>query len=211
VLALAALWNTQCSAFIVTPQSRVIRRLTHLSSDSWDNDRSQDSNTWSSSSDPEYQEDWQELLAKKGDGSYWSDFEPSQEDNSTDTDDETTTSSSKPSEEDTAADAWLDTIAALSAEEVEFNLKEADRADKVRQMQEWGFQAETIANTLDVAMDDKLEKSEEVEGMSKYRQQSYLEDDIDLTTVESHSRVEKDPETGDPIRSQMVYVDEHTW
>jgi len=28
--------------------------------------------------------------------------------------------------------------------------------------------------------------------------------------VESHAKVEKDPDTGEPIRSQMVYVDEHT-
>ena len=36
----------------------------------------------------------------------------------------------------------------------------------------------------------------------------YLEDDVDLQTVESHTRVEKDEDTGEPIRTQMVYVDE---
>jgi len=38
----------------------------------------------------------------------------------------------------------------------------------------------------------------------------YLEDDIDLSEVESHATVEMDEETGMPVRSQMVYVDEHT-
>jgi ferredoxin len=38
----------------------------------------------------------------------------------------------------------------------------------------------------------------------------YLNDDEDLTTVESHKNVEVDEETGEPIRTQMVYVDEHT-
>lgn len=194
-----------CNSFTLIPQLSAVRQSTRLYSDSWDGDQSaQDSNTWSSSNDPEYQDagDWQELLAKKDDGSFWSEFEPS-------TEDSVVKESNAGTVED-AADAWLDTIASLSAEEVNFNLKEADRADKARQMEEWGFEAETIANTLDIAMDDKLEASEEVQGMREYRQESYLDDDIDLTTVESHTRVDKDPETGEPIRSQMVYVDEHT-
>ena len=145
------------------------------------------------------------MLAKKKDGSYWSEFEPS--DNSINN---TEQDSAPPPVVDTA-EAWLDTLASLAAEEVEFNLKEADRADKARQMEEWGFEKETIKNTLDVAVDDSLERSEEVEGMSLYREESYLDDDIDLTTVESHTRVEMDDETGEPVRTQMVYVDEHTW
>ena len=186
----------------------VIRPATRLYSD-W-KDQSQDSNTWSSSDDPEYQdqEDWQALLAKKDDGSYWSDFTVEDETEGP-TKDAEAASAALPTE-DEAADAWLDTLAALSAEEVEFNLKEADRADKVRQMEEWGFDAKTISNTLDVAMDTEREK-EDVEGMRLFREESYYDDDIDLRTVESHTRVEKDPETGEPIRSQMVYVDEHTW
>ena len=202
-LALVVTFTTciPCHGFSCLPPFSVNKRSkTRLFSDSWG--EGTDSNTWGSANDPEYpdQEDWQELLAKKDDGSFWSDFEPS---------DVTAPTSNITTMED-ATDAWLDTIAALSAEEVEFNRKEADRADKARQMEEWGFQAETIANVLDIAVDDKLEK-DEVEGMSTYRQESYLDDDIDLTTVESHTRVDKDPETGEPIRSQMVYVDEHTW
>jgi ferredoxin len=196
---------TPCLSFGVTRGGRIsfasTKPKSRLFSD-W-NDRSQDSNAWSSSDDPEYQdqEDWQEILSRKKEGSFWSEFESSPE-----ADEIVATKSPVPTDEE-AADAWLDTLASLSAQEVEFNLKEADRADKVRQMEEWGFTPETISNTLDVAVDDKLEQ--DVEGMKLYRQESY-EDDIDLTTVESHSRVEKDPETGEPIRSQMVYVDEHT-
>jgi len=36
----------------------------------------------------------------------------------------------------------------------------------------------------------------------------YVDEDVDLETVESHTRVEIDEETGEPIRQQMVYVDE---
>ena len=42
-------------------------------------------------------------------------------------------------------------------QEVEFNLKEAERADKVRQMQEWGFDSATIQSTLGIAIDTSLE------------------------------------------------------
>lgn len=208
VSALISLHNAlPCYSFTVRPRSQfgVARKPTHLNSDSWEKDQSQDSNTWSGSNDADYQDqdDWQALLAKKSDGSYWSEFEPSETNGRE-------TTEPAPSEVD-EAEAWLDTIASLSAEEVEFNRKEADRADKARQMEEWGFEKETIANTLDVAVDDSLERSEEVKGMTAYREQSYLDDFIDLTTVESHTRVEIDEETGEAIRSQMVYVDEHTW
>lgn len=209
--ALVTLFYTPlCHSFTVKPTFNVAdnsrQSFSRLHSDSWNGDS--DSNTWSSADDPEYQDqdDWQELLAKKEDGSYWSEFEPSK----TDDDSNGKAATGAAEEEQDAADAWLDTIASLSAEEVEFNLKEADRADKARQMEEWGFEAETIANTLNVAMDTSLESTDEVEGMTTYREESYLDDDVDLTTVESHTRVEKDPETGEPIRSQMVYVDEHT-
>jgi len=93
-------------------------------------------------------------------------------------------------------------------QEVEFNLKEAERADKVRQMQEWGFDSATIQSTLGIAIDSSLE-DDDIDGMKTYREESYWDDD-DLSMVESHAKVEKDPDTGEPIRSQMVYVDEHT-
>jgi len=182
----------------------------------------QDSNQWfSMDDDPEQSQDrldWQDSLQQKKDGSFWSSFEPSN--SSTDNDNkngsltDNTTSKQQNSanillDEDSVADAWLETLAYLSAEEVQFNIKEADRADKVRKMQEWGFTSETISNTLGVAMDISLEAAADVKGMQDYREQSYLEE-IDLQQVESHTRVPIDEESGEPIRSQMVYVDEHT-
>ena len=135
--------------------------------------------------------------------SFWESFAPT-------ADDVTTAAADAPaaSDAETEAESWLDTLQSLTTEEVEFNAKEADRADKVRQMEEWGFTSETIANALDVATNTELEVADEVEGMQSYRQDSYW-DEIDLETVESHLTVEKDEDTGDPVRSQMVYVDEH--
>lgn len=182
---------------------------------------SRDSNQWRSSEEEQQGlgaagsggdgEDWQDLMKRKQDGSFWSTFEPTAE-SETDagTDLSSTTSSGHVSTEEEEAEAWLDTIASLSAEEVEFNLREADRADKVRQMQEWGFTTQAISSTLGVATDLSLEIQEEVqEGMQLFREQSYLEE-VDLETVESHTRVEVDEDTGEPVRNRMVYVDEHT-
>jgi NAD-dependent dihydropyrimidine dehydrogenase PreA subunit len=147
--------------------------------------------------------DWQDTLKQKEDGSFWSSFEPS-----TDGENQLASTPSQYLTEDLAAEAWLDTLASISAEEVQFNMKEADRANTARQMEEWGFDKEIIAAALDLSTDTSLEQ-EEVQGMTVYRQESYLED-VDLATVESHSRVEIDEETGEPVRLQMVYVDEHT-
>ena len=110
------------------------------------------------------------------------------------------------------SEAWLDALAAISAEEIEFNQKENERADKARQMQEWGFDDQTIKNTFGVEVDDSRETQDEVSGMKEYREEIYeaAEEDEDWNLVESHTRVEKDPETGEAIRQQMVYVDEHT-
>ena len=92
---------------------------------------------------------------------------------------------------------------------------EADRADKVRQMQEWGFEADTIAATLGVATDETLETDEDNEMFEKFKEETaetgfgmYLGEDVDLETVESHQYVELDEETGLPVRAQMIYVDE---
>jgi len=187
----------------------------------WDDGNSQDSNNWRSMDDEEKdfarregaeqeETDWQTLLEQKKDGSFWSSFEPSVEGsedtttNSTST--QQTTTATIPSTEEQDAEVWLNTLASLSAEEVEFNLKEADRADKARQMEEWGFDSDTIFNTLGVAI--KEEDTEEPVGMQVYREQAFL-DEVDLQTVESHKMVELD-EDGEPTRSQMVYVDEHT-
>ena len=177
----------------------------------WD-DGSQDANRWRSSDDGDASQgtasgsDWQEDLARKKDGTFWSSFQPSEEE---DVDGEKPDLKKGSLSEEEESEAWLNTLASLSAEEVEYNLREAERADKVRQMEEWGFDRTVIANALDVAVDTTLEEKDEVEGMQTYREESYLEE-VDLETVESHTKVEMDEETGEPIRSQMVYVDEHT-
>lgn len=107
------------------------------------------------------------------------------------------------------SELWLDALAAISAEEIEFNQKDNDRADKARQMQEWGFDAAAIENTFGVALDDSLETRDEPGGMREYRLSLYEDDEQDEATVESHAGVEIDAETGEPLRQQMVYVDEH--
>jgi len=182
----------------------VLRRRTKLFSD-W-NDDSQDNNKWRSVDDSNAaQDDWEAVMAKKADGTFWSEFESS-DDHDEEKSKEIVDIASV--EEVDESEVWLETLASLQAEEVTFNLKEAERADKARQMQEWGFDAATIASTLDIAV-DTLKEDDEVEGMQSYRESSYSEEE-DLTLVESHTKVEKDPDTGEPIRTQMVYVDEHT-
>jgi len=176
-----------------------------------------DRNTWISA-DETYDkfstdEDWEETLAKRADGSVWSSFDSSGEEENKDS----KSSSAAASEDDGGEEAWLDTLASISAEEIEFNLMEADRADKARQMQEWGFDKDAISSTLGVATDESLETDEDNEVFETFKEVTketgfgmYLEDEIDPQTVESHTMVERDEETGDLVRTQMVYVDEVT-
>jgi NAD-dependent dihydropyrimidine dehydrogenase PreA subunit len=148
--------------------------------------------------------DWESTLEAKKDGSLWSSFESSA------VDDADAKTLEQLVSEEMEQNAWLDTLAQLSSEEVEFNMREADRADKARQMQEWGFDSVAIANTLDVATDTRLEDEGQVAGMQTYRNKVYEADYLqDLETIESHTRVDIDTNR-EPIRSQMVYVDEHT-
>jgi hypothetical protein len=162
-----------------------------MSSEDWN--EANDSNLWTSDENLEEKEDWQETMARRNDGSFWETFKPSAESN------QDTVATDVVVDE---AEAWLDTLQSIGAEEVEFNMAEAERADKVRQMQEWGFDDKTITNTFGVAVDDTLEK-EEVEGMMAFREDSFW-DDEDWKKVESHSKVEKDPDTAEPVRQQMV-------
>jgi len=113
---------------------------------------------------------------------------------------------------DDYSESWLDTLASLAAEEIEFNRRENDRADKVFRMQEWGFDDETIKNAFSVEVDDSRETRDEVDGMREYRTSVYDWEDEwrDAKAVESHATVDKDPESGEAIRQQMVYVDEHS-
>lgn len=189
-------------AFVPQQHNNAAPTSMQMSSD-W-KDPSMDSNLWKSSDDESGQnEDWQELMARKQDGSFWSEFEPTPDD------DESLEGLEKASvQEVDEADAWLAQLASISGDEVAFNMAEAERADKVRQMQEWGFDEKTIANTFNVAMDDSLEQEGMVKGMKEFVKESYVDDDVDWKSVESHTMVEKDPDSGEPVRQQMVYVDE---
>ena len=108
-------------------------------------------------------------------------------------------------------EAWLDQLAQITADEIEFIDTETERADMQRQMMERGFSSGAIEATLGLATDDALEReifdNEALDGLVDDDMSMDLED---LKTVESHSRVELDEETNEPIRTQMVYVDEHT-
>jgi len=115
---------------------------------------------------------------------------------------------------------WLDALAAIAREEVNFIEAEADRADRAREMQELGFTPEQIGGTLDVATSQELEDEDAGEEFAEFRRatsgmeggfgmMTYDEDEIDKKEVESHLTVEKD-EDGETIRAQMVYVDEVT-
>mmetsp|Transcript_31907 Transcript_31907/g.45376 ORF Transcript_31907/g.45376 Transcript_31907/m.45376 type:complete len:366 (-) Transcript_31907:176-1273(-) len=110
-------------------------------------------------------------------------------------------------DEEANTEVWLDTLASISAEDTAFIEKENERANKAQTMQQYGFDENVVANTFDVATDAALEQ--DVSGMQAFRDEVY-EEDVDVATVESHSGVELDPETDEPIRTQMVYVDEHT-
>jgi len=180
----------------------------------WQSNNPQGSNpnTWRSTDEASLPEqsttsDWQQTLESKQDGSFWSQFElpPETEEDLTKTS-KTTASSSFNVDDDSFmvddSEAWLNALAAISAEEVEFNMVEANRANSAREMAEWGFDIETIKNTFGIAIDDALEE-DDVEGMKTFRVESYLEDE-DWKVIESHTKVEKDPESGEPIRQQMV-------
>lgn len=192
-------------------KKRILLLLLHESNNNDDN------NNWGTSiTNENIEDDWQKVLLSKQDGTFWSSFEPSivNDDDTLDSPSDTAitgtnTDKNNVIDDDMAAEMWLDQLQSLASVEVEFNLQEADRADKVRQMEEWGFDREIIKNALGVAIDNSLEMIDEVKGMQIYREESFW-DSVDLTTVESHTQVEKDEETMEPTRLQMVYVDEHT-
>ena len=172
-----------------------------------------ENNDWTtlSSGSIEQEEDWQKVLLQKQDGSFWSSFEPSEDTEMIGNKDSDASKATinEVMDDDMMAERWIDQLQALASKEVEFNMQEADRADKVRQMEEYGFDREIIQNALGVAMDTTLETLDEAKGMQNYREESFW-DNVDLTTVESHTRVEKDTESLEPTRLQMVYVDEHS-
>ena len=177
-------------------------------------DVNSDPNRWLSS-DAEaalYDASWEE--SRREDGSLWSSFSNLNTDggNSELISDELQSIN----DIDGGEDAWLDVLSSIAADEVEFMSKEADRADKVRQMQEMGFGSESISSTLGVAIDDELENDINNAVFEAFKAETaktgfglMVDDDVDLETVESHTRVELDDQN-EPVRLQHVYVDEVT-
>lgn len=188
-----ALWSV--NAFSVIQSGTIaskIRKQSLRSFNSWNDDDAQDPNTWISST-WDKEEEWDTTLRQRKDDSYWS-VETS------------SSTAGTPPIEDEAEDEelLLDIVASQGAAEVSFNAREAERAYKVRQMEEWGFDRDTIASALDVAVEETAEES-----VQTFWEESY--DDVDdPLEVESHAKVPRDPDTNEPLRSQMVYVDEHT-
>ena len=213
--------KSKLSAFNVQPNANAFsvrtngQRCWPLYSDADDNnDNVYDPNRWIASDDEQSLADgsWEDTLARRDDGSLWSSFESSDDD-----------SEIKAGVADSSADiddgeeAWLDSLQNIAAEEINFMTKEADRADKARQMEEMGFSSDSISATLGVATDEMLESDEENPLFELFKEETaktgfgqVVDDDIDMETVESHSQVEWDDDGDEPVRSQHVYVDEVT-
>ena len=180
-----------------------------------------DPNRWLSSDEQSALGDasWEGSLADREDGSLWSSFASSEDDDKNDEDDDSDKIIPDNDDQDIEDDGelWLDTLASIAADEVEFNMKEADRADKVRQMQELGFSSDSISSTLGVAVDTEQEDDKSNEIFEAFKEETaktgfglMVDDEVDLQTVESHTQVEWDEEADEPVRAQHVYVDEVT-
>lgn len=172
------------------------------------NDPSYNPNQWLSSDDESSlgDESWQDSLEAREDGSLWSSFASSE-----DEEEDPTAPLAEATDDADGGEAWLDALAGIAADEVAFMSKEADRADKLRQMQEMGFSTESISSTLGVATNDALETDDTNEVFEAFKEESFglmVDDDVDLETVESHSQVEWDDDANEPVRAQHVYVDE---
>ena len=161
-------------------------------------------------------DDWEATLKAQNDGSYWSEYESI--DVSSPKDDEGMSgNATSASPDDDGAEAWLDVIQSITGEEIDFMSKEGERAVMARQMSDMGYSSESIESTLGVATDDELEIDLDNKLYKVFKEETeksgfgmYVPDDVDLTTVESHTQVDWDDELDEPVRSQMVYVDEHT-
>jgi ferredoxin len=191
------------------------QKLSPLFSDPIDDDVNYDPNRWIGSDVQSSLGDasWEESLHRREDGSLWSYFSSSDDATSEMVSDEVKSTTDTDGGEET----WLDALASIAADEVAFMSKEADRADKVRQMQEMGFGAESISSTLGVATDGDLETDETNVVFEAFKAETaktgfglMVDDDVDLQAVESHTRVEWDDESNEPVRAQHVYVDEVT-
>jgi ferredoxin len=187
------------------------RRPRPLFSEPVDDDINFDPNRWISSEVQSSLGDasWEQSLSRSDDD--WSSFASSDDETKIAGEDYSTT------DIDGGEDEWLDALASIAADEINFMSKEADRADKVRQMQEMGYSSESISSTLGVAIDDELETDESNEIFEAFKVETaktgfglMVDEDVDLELVESHTRVEWDEETDEPVRAQHVYVDEVT-
>jgi len=181
-------------AFTVSSPTRIDRKSVRLFVD----DYGTNPQSWVSANDPDrhWTEEFDIYEAKKN-GTYWESFEP--------TDEELEAMRATLVQDE--ADVLLEQLQALQAEEVEFTEKEKERANLALEMKEKGWSSSAITNTLDVAVDDTLEQtSEAVQSM----QEAWELDPVDMATVESHTLVDMDEDTGEPVRQQMVFVDEHT-
>lgn len=218
-LLAAALAFAKASAFTVpcNKASSARNRCRPLFSDIDDNnnDNIYDPNRWISSDEENSLADgtWEDTLARREDGSLWSSFESSDDDSEINS---SAIDSSTDVDIDGGEEAWLDSLQNIAAEEINFMTKEADRADKARQMEEMGFSSESISATLGVATDTELETDEENPLFEAFKEETaktgfgQVVDEVDMETVESHTQVEWDGEADEPIRSQHVYVDEVT-
>lgn len=183
--------------------------------DDTNDDNIYDPNRWISSDEENSLADgsWEDTLARREDGSLWSSFESSDDDSEINS---SAIDSSTDVDIDGGEEAWLDSLQNIAAEEINFMTKEADRADKARQMEEMGFSSESISATLGVATDTELETDEENPLFEAFKEETaktgfgQVVDEVDMETVESHTQVEWDDEADEPIRSQHVYVDEVT-
>mmetsp|Transcript_7609 Transcript_7609/g.11926 ORF Transcript_7609/g.11926 Transcript_7609/m.11926 type:complete len:287 (+) Transcript_7609:74-934(+) len=192
--------------FLMTTISSLHRTTELLLLKSWTDNEWNDSSNWKSSTGNDV--GWENNDSdRKEDGLYWSEFESS---------DETTNEGTNRVENDDAkTETMLDTLAVLQTDESTYNAQEARRADSARMMEEWGFDASTIAAALNNVVDDKQPNKEDDEElllkgmMQGYQEESYVDNYLDPQNAESHDRVQIDEVTKEPVRSQMVYVDEH--
>ena len=142
---------------------------------------------------------WQEAVSDRANGSLWSSFASSDE-----SEEIVETEIQNVADEDGGEEAWLDVLAGISADEVSFMTKEAERADKARQMNELGFSAESISSTLGIATDEEMEIDQDNEVFEAFKEETaktgfglQLDEEVDMELVESHTTVEWD---GTPIQ-----------
>ena len=152
---------------------------------------------------------WESDVASREDGSMWSSF------NSGDDAGADTGAGADAGGERGGEESLLDALQGIAADEVNFIVTEAERADKARQMQELGFSPESILGLLGIATDDGREADGENEALEAFQEETAETgfglmgyDDEDLETVESHLHVEWDDAADEPVRAQHVYVDE---